>query len=311
MRILIVGAGGIGGYFGGRLQEAGADVTFLLRSKKRKVLQKSGLSLESPLGNWQGNIKTLSVGDPAEPFDIVLLSCKSYDLDSALDAVSGFIGSKTIVLPLLNGLRHLERIAQRQPSINLWGGLVHIGVRAGDYGKITHFNKINDFTLGPLDLKVKPCSQINDLISTFGKSPVRVVYSRHIYHDLWKKFVFLGTLAGMTCLMRADIGTILQTTHGKILILQLLEECKAIAEQEGHHIQDDVILQYVAQLTDKTSTASASMLHDIACQNPTEGNHILGDLLARATRHDVQTPLLKICYTHLDVYEHQRRRVLC
>ena len=301
MKIVVLGAGGVGGYLGIRMIEAGLPVRFLLRPERASRVRRHGLRLESPLGDWSG-VPEVITRDEAEPADFVILSCKAYDLGDALDSVAGAVGPGTAIVPFLNGLAHLPVIAGRYPQAEVWGGVAHIGATLGADGTVIHLNRLNRFLIGPLG-DTRKARQAEKIVGALGCGPVRADLRDAILQDMWDKVVFLATLAGITCLMRANIGTILSVPDGEALILQLLDECKAVAAAEGHVPDTGALDTYRGQLTDRASTSTASMLRDLEAGKPTEANHILGDLAHRAAAHRLSAPLLRTCLAHLRSYE--------
>jgi 2-dehydropantoate 2-reductase len=304
MRILILGAGGVGGYFGGRLIEAGADVTFFVREARARRIAEDGLAAKSPLGDFRLKARTISEPGALKPFDLVVLTCKAYDLDASLEQVRSAVAPNTAILPLLNGLVHLDEIARRLPQARLWGGVAHISATLTPDGVVHHFAEVNRIIFGSRGGMED--ERINELHAFFSKTPVNAQVSVHIDQDLWDKFTFLATLAGMTCLMRASIGNILATPSGEGLILRLLAECEAVARAEGFSPQPDKRAAYRAELTKRGSTVKSSMLRDIERGGRTEGEHILGDTFARATRTGCAAPLLETALTHVRAYEIER-----
>src|SRR4051812_47476011 len=142
MKTLIVGAGGIGGYFGGRLLEAGRDVTFLVRPRRQAQLAKDGLRVVSSHGDVHIPVPpTVAAEALRESFDLVLLSCKSYDLDSAMESFAPAVGPRTVILPLLNGMRHLEALDRRFGSARVLGGQCFISATLEADGRILHMNE--------------------------------------------------------------------------------------------------------------------------------------------------------------------------
>lgn len=302
MHLLILGAGGIGGYLAARMSEAGLAPRLLVRQKRASNLQQHGLRLESPLGNWCGLPELATDAKALPDADFIFLSCKAYDLASALETVSPCVSDATIIVPFLNGVRHIEAIRARFPECSVWGGVAHLGVKVGPDGSICHFNDMNRFSLGPLHPDAAD-ERAALLIDKTQASPIELRLRADVQQDMWDKLVFLGTLAGMTCLMRANVGTILATVQGEDLILQLLDECTRIAEAEDFLPEPAALDEYRKQLTDRSSQSTASMLRDIASGTETEADHILGDLSERAARHALRVPLLRTCLSHLQAYE--------
>ena len=304
MHVLVLGAGGIGGYFGGRLVEAGADVTFLVREERAKRLRAEGLVVESPLGDIRTKVRTATSANSIAPVDVVLLSCKAYDLTAALDAIAPAIGNGTAILPLLNGVAHLDTIAMRLPSAALWGGAAHISVTLNPNGGVQHFGELNGIGFGLR--QGGEDRRAEELRSLFARTPVKARARSEIVQDMWDKFVFIATLAGMTCLMRASVGTILAVPSGKRLLELMLEECERVAKAEGFEVEAQRFDPYRRNLMQPGSPLTASMLRDMERGGPTEAEHIIGDMAARASRHGIATPLAEIALTHMRTYEKRR-----
>ncbi len=304
MHVLVLGAGGIGGYFGGRLVEAGAEVTFLVREARAKNLEAQGLVVESPLGDIRRKVRVATSGGALAGVDVVLLSCKAYDLDTALDAIGPAIREGTAILPLLNGVAHLDRIAERLPAAALWGGVAHISVTLSLDGIVRHFGELNGISFGPR--QGGDDRRARELQALFAKTPVKARARGEIAQDMWDKFVFISTLAGMTCLMRASIGTILAVPSGQRLIEEMLGEGRQVAGAEGFGIEAQSFEPYRHNLMQSGSPLSSSMLRDMERGGPTEAEHVQGDMAARASRHGIAAPLVEIALAHLRAYEKRR-----
>jgi 2-dehydropantoate 2-reductase len=302
MRILILGAGAIGGYFGARLAAAGVDVMFLARSARAKRLEQDGIVLLSPLGDVRQPVAVVT--EAAEPFDAALLTCKAYDLASAMDAIAPAVGPQTLILPLLNGLKHLDDLDARFGAERVLGGLCALSATLTETGEIRHLNRLQRFVFGPRSpVQAAACGTLRQELSRGGFAPI---LSPNILQDMWEKYVFLATAAGMTCLMRAPIGRILQADEGETLMLEMLEECVGAASASGHAPRPESLADARAMLTQRGSNIAASMLRDIERGGPTEGEHILGDMLARARRAGATAPLLRVARAHVQIYEASR-----
>ncbi|MHB1758281.1 MAG: ketopantoate reductase family protein [Leptospirillum sp.] len=306
MRILILGAGGIGGYLGARLHEAGGEVTFLVRDGRKALLTEQGLKVRSPFGDLHIQVNLLTAGELKDHFDIVLLSSKSYDLDSAIKAIAPAMGDESLVIPFLNGFSHLERLDSVFGKHRVGGGVAQIAATMSPEGEIVHLNRSHSFTIGPRVLEqAEPILELGDL---FKSARLESRVSENIEQEMWEKFVFISTLAGATCLMRADTGTILETDGGERLILGILEECEKTAAVNGHGIPQEKLIVYRDQLLKKNSRATSSMLRDIEQGKPTEGEHIIGDMLKRGRLGGLVMPFLEITNGHLQAYERMRAR---
>lgn len=307
MRVLILGAGAVGGYFGARLAEGGCAPTFLVRDAGQAArLNDQGITLRSPLGDTVASVSAVTDAERYPSTDIIVLSCKAYDLAGAIAAVRPAVAADTVILPFLNGTGHLESLTAAFPEARIWGGLAHLSVLSTRPGQIRHVNEDNLFQFGPVE--GCPSDRAARLASIFSTTPLRAEVRRNIVHAMWEKFVFLTTLAGITCLMRGRIGDILELPGGEAYILELLEECMMVASREGYPIDADSFEAYRSNLTERGSTLSASMLRDVEAVKPTECAHIIGDMSRRAQRHGLSVPLLNMAYAHLLTYETRRRK---
>jgi 2-dehydropantoate 2-reductase len=305
MRILVVGAGGIGGYFGGRLLEAGRDVTFLVRARRAAQLAKDGLVIRSPMGDAALPAPpTVKAEVLREPFDLVLLSCKAYDLAGAMAAFAPAVGPATAILPLLNGMGHLEALDVRFGAEHVLGGQCLISVALDAEGRILHLNKSHLLSFGERD--GSRSARAEAMLKAFSGARLEARLSAAILQEMWEKWVFIATAAGITCLMRAAIGDIVAAGAAD-LAMTLLEECAAVASRQGFPPSDGAIQQCRATLTAPGSSITASMFRDIERKAPIEGDHILGDLLRRGGEA-AASPILGIAYAHLKAYEARRAR---
>ena len=306
MHILVLGAGGIGGYFGARLHDAGADVTFLVRPERAAQLRSTGLHVISPFGDMQFSPQVVTREEIKTQFDVIMLSCKAYDLDSAMQAIEPALGPHSVILPLLNGICHIDTLAQRFGSARVLGGIALISVLLAPDGEIRHLNKMHRLITGS---RCAPESKwLKPLAGLLEKSGIDFVLSADVEQAMWDKIVFLSTLAGATCMMRASIGDIMHTLAGESLINALLAECAEIARASGHVLDAGQLSAYHAQLTDPGSALMASMLRDVERGGPTEADHILGDMVTRANALSVDVPQLKLAYSHLQAYDRRRAK---
>ena len=305
MRILVLGAGGIGGYYGARMHAAGGNVTFLVRPGRAAQLREKGLQVFSPFGDLQITPQLVTKETLTETFDVILLTCKAFDLDSAMDAIAPAIGEQSAIVPLLNGVRHIDRLVTRFGAARVLGGVALISVTLAATGEIHHLNKLHRFTVGSLGWRPSPW--LEPLSKLMESSGVDFVLADNIGQAMWDKMVFLATLAGATCLMRSSVGTIMATLAGEQFINGLLDECAAVAEANGRKLGDTQLTVFRNMLTDRSSALVASMLRDIEANKQTEGDHILGDMISWGANKKIEVPLLKLAYSHLQAYERRRQ----
>jgi 2-dehydropantoate 2-reductase len=305
MRILVVGAGAIGGYFGGRLLQAGRDVTFLVRPRRASELASAGLVIKSPNGD-------VTLKDPPrveadklkDKFDVVLLSCKAFDLDDAITSFAAAVGPNTAIIPMLNGIRHLDVLDERFGDERVLGGLCAIAATLNEKREVVQLQPMQSINYGERDGQLS--ERVKAIDEVFRSGIKGATASQNIMQDMWEKWVFLSSLAASTCLMRTSVGNILAVTGGKDFLLGMLDETSAIATASGYAPGGPFFERVRGQLTAEGSPMTASMFRDIKAGLPIEADHVVGDLIARGDAAKVPVPKLRIAYTHLKAYEKQR-----
>ncbi len=304
MRILVVGAGAIGGYFGGRLLQAGRDITFLVRPKRASELASAGLVIKSPNGDVTLNKPPTVRGDTInDKFDVVLLSCKAYDLDDAIASFAPAVGPNTSIIPMLNGMLHLDTLDRKFGHDRVLGGLCAIAVTLNDKREVVQLQPMQSLNFGERDgTKSDRVRGIADVFSAVnGAAP-----SENVMQDMWEKWVFLASIAASTSLMRAPIGAIVASPGGRDFLLGILDECSAVAKANGHEPGGPFFQRVKGMLTAEGSPMTASMFRDIKAGARVEADHVIGDMIARADAEKIPTPKLRIAYTHLKAYERVR-----
>ena len=309
MRTLVVGAGAIGGYFGGRLVEAKRDVTFLVRPRRAAELASSGLTIRSRFGDVViAKPQIVLAENLRETYDLILLSCKAFDLAGAIDSFAPAVGPATSILPLLNGMRQLDTLDQRFGAERVLGGQCLIAVTINDKREIAHLNDVHDLSSGERDGTLS--DRVKAIASLMDGARFDAKTSQQILLEMWEKWCFLASAASSTCTMRASIGDICASPGGPDFLLGVLHECSRIAAAEDYPMREQSFKRARDMLTAPGSTLTASMLRDIERNGPIEADHIIGDLLDRGRRHGVSGSgsFLKIAYTHLKAYEARRAR---
>jgi len=309
MKILVLGAGAIGGYFGGRLVQAGGDVTFLVRDRRASQLQANGLVVRSPHGDFAMPVRTLLRSQLGAPFDLVLLTCKAYDLEAAIESVGPAVAASTCVLPLLNGVAHIERLVAAFGAARVAAGSCAIPATLNEHGEVVHLGTFHSIVFGRLPATSADAQpKLEALRALYAATPVPVELTDDMMTALWEKFVGLATLAAMTCLMRASVGDILSTDDGAALSAEAFDACRRTAEAAGSPPREAALDRFRAMLTDRTSMLTASMLRDLESGGRTEGAHIVGDMLRRARAAGVDPGPLRAAWCHLQAAERIRER---
>ena len=303
MRILVLGAGAVGGYFGGRLAEAGRDVTFLVRAPRAAALAEKGLKVDSALGDFQVPVKVATADRVGGPYDLVILTAKHYDLDTAIDTIRPGVGPGTAVLPLLNGLVHLDRLDAAFGPDRVLGGVAYVGAVLLPDGSIRHVNRMSGIAFGERGGGIS--ERAKAIEQQFGNTPVAAPANDNILQEMWEKFVMMGAMAGMNCLMRGNVGEIVATEEGEALMVEALAECRAVAEAAGFAPRPQARERVQSLLTERGSVNSASMRQDLEAGRRTEAAAIVGDMLRRARYLGVSTPLLRAAWCHLQVHENR------
>ena len=304
MKILVLGAGGTGGYFGGRLHEGGADVTFMVRGIRAQQIAQDGLRIESPKGNVTLNVTTVQAQQVKAEYDIVILSCKAYDLASSIDAIRPAMTPTTCVVPLLNGISHIDALDAAIGKPRVMGGICQIAATLTKDGVVKSMLDAHAITWGAREPSQQAAA--NALGDAFAKTIVDWKVSDNVMLDMWEKVAFLSTLAGMTCLMRASVGEILATADGRALMTRYLDSCVAIATKSGYPPRAAILERYQKVMHAVGSPLTASMLRDLEGGGPVEADHVVGFMLAKAREFGIDDTMLSVAYAHLKAYENRR-----
>jgi 2-dehydropantoate 2-reductase len=301
MRLLIVGAGAVGGYFGGRLAQAGRDVTFLVRPARAKQLSRDGLRIVSPHGDAVLSPKVVSAEEIDTPYDLVFLSVKAYALEAAMDDFASAVGPETIIFPVLNGMGHIDLLAKRFGEHAAIGGVCLVAAEIDDQGRIVQLADVQRLVYGERNGESTP--RLKTLDATLTGAGFDAHLSTDIMQEMWEKWIQLASLGAITCLMRGTIGEIVAAPGGAELSIDVLNESAAVAAACGHKPLEDFLSRNAAAMTRPGSSLTSSMYRDLRKGAPVEADHILGDFIERGSAHGVATPFLKAAFVNLRVYQ--------
>jgi 2-dehydropantoate 2-reductase len=307
VKILILGAGAVGGYFGARLHQSGTDVTFLLREPRASKVKKEGLVVKSPKGDAILPVKVVTKGSDGGPYDIVILACKAYDLDSAMESIAPAVGASTSIVPMLNGHAHFAVLDKKFGAERVAGGLARIGGMLGPNGEVVHTSPFAGVSFGERDGKPAR-EQLKALDAACKKAGIEGGLNGNINQDLWDKWIMLTSLAAMCCSLRGNTADIMAADEGEALMAETVEECRKVAAAEGFDPGDKGIAHLKTYLTQRGSGFAASMLGDLEKGGPIEGRHVIGDMLGRARKHGIAAPNLRLAYAAVQAYEARRAR---
>jgi 2-dehydropantoate 2-reductase len=300
MRALVVGAGSVGGYFGGRLASAGRDVTFLVRA--RRAAQLAGkLTISSQGHETVVPIKSISAGEAAGEFDVVLFAVKAYQLDEAIEDFAPYVSEATMILPVLNGMRHMDVLRSRFGAAHVLGGVARIATTLDERGRILEQANFHDLTYGEWSGERSTRVVALDEFMRGGGFDARL--STDIEREMWEKWAMLASLGAITCLMDGDIGQVSRAPGGVDFARALFGEVAEVIARAWRPLSDSFKSQVLSFLTDRASTITSSMYRDLRAAHRIEADQIVGDLVSRAAAKGVATPLLATVLVRLKVYE--------
>jgi 2-dehydropantoate 2-reductase len=295
VRILVVGAGATGGYFGARLTQAGRDVTFLVRPGRAAALRERGLRIIGLGESTRIVPKLVTAPELRGTYDVVLLSVKATALDQALEDVAPAVGPETAIIPFLNGIAHLDTLNARFGKEPVLGGVVKIISTIDENGDILRLAPLASLTFGD-----GPSAR--DLRALLDVAGFELSVSPDITAAMWHKWVFIVTLGALTCLMRGTVGDVAAVDGGS-LGRTILAEAAAVSTAAGFPLPDKEYAATEAMATKPGSPVTSSMYRDVVAGRPTEVEHVFGDLVSRARTLGVETPLLDLATLHLRVHE--------
>ncbi|MDS9471594.1 ketopantoate reductase family protein [Sporosarcina pasteurii] len=301
MRILVLGAGAIGGYYGGRLVEKGEDVTFLVRPKRKEHLEKNGLRIQSYFGDFSFQPKCITSNEAAAPFDLVLFSTKAYHLEDAMNDLKPYVGEHTVILPLLNGVAHFNRLKEVFGVEKVIGGLCFIETTLNHQGIIEQTSAIDRLVYGEFDQK--DTERIREIEKVFSGTKATFSLSAHIEQEIWQKYLFITVMSGCTSLMRAPIGPIRESIGGEVFIKKLFKEVESIIKKHGGPLREDIVDKQLEMIRLANYDMKSSMQRDMEKGLSIEGQHLQGFLLQLAKKYQLDTPYLLAVYQNLVVYE--------
>lgn len=304
MRLLVIGAGSTGGYFGARLAEAGRDVTFLVRPGRAADLRANGLRVKSPHGDIALTPRLAVTGEPLAPFDVVLLTVKAFALKAAMEDMAGAVGPETMILPVLNGMKHVGMLTERFGGKPVIGGVCRIAATLDAEGSIVQLASFHEMFYGELDGSASARVEALDGFMRDAGFDTRLSYS--IEREMWEKWVFLAALGAVTCLMRGTVGEVVAAPGGVDFINAVIDEILAVVQASGVRPSAETTANTRKLLTTAGSPLTSSMYRDLRAGATIEAEQIVGDLVARGRATGLSTPLLDAVFAHLSVYQNRK-----
>jgi 2-dehydropantoate 2-reductase len=307
VRFLIVGAGALGGYYGGMLLKGGADVTFLVRPRRAAQLAQRGLVIKRAEGEFSTPVKAVSAGAIGGPYEVVLLACKAYDLDAAIEDFAAALRIDGAVLPILNGITHIETLAARFGRERVLGGVGMINAELSAEGEVV-FRLAADYHILFGELDGRRSARCLEIQRAFAAGAVPSAVSDRIIAEMWGKFGGYAAAATLATLTRARAGEVAAAPTGTAFVAAVLAECDRVIAAEGYPPAPEMG-NFVRGLYSRLgSDYRPSIAADMEASRPTEGEHTIGDLVRRADRRGVDTPILRATLCNLQIYEARRKR---
>ena len=308
MNIVVFGAGGVGGYFGGKLAKAGFEVTFIARGKTLETIKTNGLQVKSIFGDFKVHPKVTDKVSEISGADLIILAVKSWQIEEIAKQLKPVINKDTMVLPLQNGADNADRLQDILNHENVLAGLCKIVSKIESPGVINHFAFEPEIVFGEYD-NVKT-DRVKSLKAVFDKAQFKVSLSDDIHLDIWKKFLFIATYSGIGALTRSLIGELRKEEHIKSILYQTAHEIVTIANAKGIGLKNsdiDMIMQVIDQLDPNTT---ASMQRDIMEGRPSELDNFNGYIVRTGRQLYISTPINAFTYYCLLPQEKKARKQL-
>ncbi|MBS0878376.1 MULTISPECIES: ketopantoate reductase family protein [unclassified Tatumella] len=305
MRILVVGAGSTGGYFGACLARHGRDVTFLVRGERAKKLRQQGLVIHADSGTFTLQPNTLLATEITTPYDLIIITVKSFALPGAITDLRAAAGEHTLILPVLNGMQHIDTLRREFGDDKVIGGLCKIHATLNDKGEVLQMSPLHQLCYGELDgSNTSRIQQLDQLLSGCGFDNR---LSSSVQSDLWEKWLLLSTLGAVTCLSRGNTRQILTSAGGETLLNSIFSEVLAVITASGYRQRPAIIAAILQTLSNPETPMTSSMYRDLQQGALIEAEPIIGDLVDRARQHAITVPLLNAVFVNLQVYLRSRQ----
>lgn len=300
MKIAAMAAGGVGGYFGARLQQAGHEVTFFARGRHLKALRENGLTVESEHGNARLKVNVLE--DPAQAgvVDVVLFAVKLWDTESAAERLRPIVGAHTVVIPFQNGVESAEVLRRFLPEQAVMAGSAYIATRIRAPGVIEHSGQMARLQFGPLVASQQPAAEA--FLAACREANVQAEIPADIVRANWEKFVFLVGLSSATAVSRAALGTVRSDPHLRWLFEEAMRETWRVGRARGVKLADDFVEQRLAFADTLHADMKASLLHDLEQGGRLEAPWLCGGVARMAAEAGLEAPVNRTVYGALKPY---------
>ncbi|MDJ0317934.1 ketopantoate reductase family protein [Arthrobacter antibioticus] len=301
MKILVVGAGATGGYFGACLARAGRDVSFLVREKRAEFLQARGLRIADTGHVSRIEPKLLTAQTLDKTFDVVILTVKATGLKQAIADMAPAVGAQTLIIPFLNGMAHMDALGAAFGTEKVLGSVIHLVSTINSDGDIEILNPLARWTVG--EQRGEFTSRIQAVLAEISVSGYDSLAVPNGLSAMWHKWAFITAAGVVTCLMRGSVGDIAAVQGGDVFVASVLAEVAGVSAAAGFPVPEEENANSLAFLTQPGSTFTSSLYRDVTAGLAHEGEHIIGDFARRAATYEVATPLLDLALMQLRVHD--------
>jgi 2-dehydropantoate 2-reductase len=300
MRIAAMGAGGVGGYFGARLQQAGHDVTFFARGRHLAAIRANGLTLESPHGNAQLKVRVLEHPRDAQVADVVLFAVKLWDTETAAEMLRPIVGAHTAVIPFQNGVESISRLRAFFPERNVLGGSAYIATRVKSPGVIEHTGQMSRLQFGPVLPAQRPAAEA--FLAACREANIQAEIPEDIVRANWEKFVFLVAVSSATAVARAPLGVVRADPDLRWLFEQAMRETWRVGRARGVALADDFVEARMKFADGLHADMKASLAHDLESRGRLEAPWLCGAVARMAAELGIDAPVNRSVYAALKPY---------
>jgi 2-dehydropantoate 2-reductase len=300
MRVAAMGAGGVGGYFGARLQQAGHEVTFFARGRHLQALQKDGLTVESAHGNAKLKVRVVENPRDAEVVDVVLFAVKLWDTETAAERLRPVVGESTTIIPFQNGVESIERLRKFFPEKTVMGGSAYIGTRIKAPGVIEHSGQMARLQFGPVLPSQRPFAEA--FLKACREADIQAEIPEDIVKANWEKFVFLVGLSSATSVARAPLGVVRSDPDLRWLFEQAMRETWRVGRARGVALPEDYVESRMKFADGLHADMKASLLHDLENRGRLEAPWLCGAVARMATELGIEAPVNRSVYAALKPY---------
>lgn len=289
MHIVIIGAGALGAYFGARFEEAGADVTFLVREKRAEQIRKHGIHINSPLGDYTiQNPKIITDAAAVESVDLAFVSVKGYHLQGTLESLNQLTQKGAYVLPVLNGIEHINILKEQLGKENVLGGLCSIFATLNDKGHVVHSSDFHELVFGPLEpVQTNICKRLETIAD---QANISAIYNDEILVALWQKYMFINAFSGITTATNLPIGPVTDYEETFYVAEMILQEMKQLANNYHVAITESHLKSVKKSLINLNRDGTSSMHQDRRKKQTLEVDHLHGGAIRLAKAVGLELP---------------------